>query len=437
MRIAVMAHSFPSVSQTFVADQITGLIDRGHQVEVWAWRRDDAAVAVADGDGRPDPHGLAGRTRYLPEPPCSSLGRIAGGVRSLLGGLATAPASTVRCLRTSRAGPSARTLRPLIEFSALRPGRSYDAVLCHFGPVGLSAVRMRDVGLLRGPIATVFHGSDMTRYLEKRGPRAYDRLFAAGDLFMPISDRWRERLLELGAPAARTCVHRMGVRTGTFRFTPRRRGDGGPVRLASVARLVEKKGIEYAIRAVARAVEAGVEVRYVVVGDGPLRSRLEALVGELGVADVVELAGSRTHEQVAALLDASHLLLAPSVVAGDGDQEGIPVALMEAMAMGLPVLTTRHSGIPELVEDGVHGRMVPERDVDALAEALLDLVECEAEWPTIGAAARVRVEQQHDADELNDALVEVLASMGGTRTAGPPADGPPLTARMDGGASRG
>jgi colanic acid/amylovoran biosynthesis glycosyltransferase len=424
MRILVLARSFPSASQTFVTDQVTDLIDRGHDVDIWAWWPGEIEAPVAD-----DRYRLDDRTRYLGRVPRSGPCRLARAAIELTRGMVTAPSVTAACLRPSRVGPSARSLRALIEFAPVRHGHAYDVALCHFGPVGRSAVRMRDVGLLDAPIATVFHGSDMTRVIEQQGERTYARLFAAGDLFLPISERWRNRLIELGAPAERTQVHRMGVETTRFAYRARGREPGAPIRLVSVARLVEKKGLEFAIRAIARVREQGVDVRFVVAGDGPERDRLEGLIRELGLGDVVTLAGWCSHERVAQMLDEGHLLLQPSVVAADGDQEGLPVALMEAMAMGLPVVTTRHSGIPELVEDGVHGRMVGERDVEALAAAIVDLAERSDEWPAMGLAGRRAVEASFARHRLGDELEAILARLSRTEPRAAKAAASPAASR--------
>jgi colanic acid/amylovoran biosynthesis glycosyltransferase len=133
------------------------------------------------------------------------------------------------------------------------------------------------------------------------------------------------------------------------------------------------------------------------------------LVRELGMSNAVRIVGAGTREEVARSMRAAHLVVAPSVTADDGDMEGIPVALMEAMASGVPVVATRHSGIPELVCHGVSGVLVPERDVKALAAAIQQLVERPQQWLALTRAARQTVEQLHDVEVLNDRLVELLA----------------------------
>jgi colanic acid/amylovoran biosynthesis glycosyltransferase len=165
--------------------------------------------------------------------------------------------------------------------------------------------------------------------------------------------------------------------------------------------------LEYAIRAIARLKASGRRLVYTVAGEGPLRAHLDRLIGELGLQAEVQLVGPKDKGEVVALLGLSHLFIAPSVTAEDGNQEGIPNALKEAMATGIPVISTRHSGIPELVESGESGFLVPERDSDALAERLAYLVDHPECWPSMGRAGRERIEAEFDSEKLNEELVEL------------------------------
>lgn len=152
---------------------------------------------------------------------------------------------------------------------------------------------------------------------------------------------------------------------------------------------------------------AGIEVSYDLIGDGPLRNSLEGLARELGVAPRVRFLGEQDQTTLPRLLDAAHILLTPSVLAADGDQEGIPNVIKEGMALGLAIVSTYHAGIPELVENGVHGYLAPERDPEALAAAVRQWHEHPDAWPRILDAARRRVEDDYDIEKQNDRLVEL------------------------------
>jgi colanic acid/amylovoran biosynthesis glycosyltransferase len=142
-----------------------------------------------------------------------------------------------------------------------------------------------------------------------------------------------------------------------------------------------------------------------------MRPALQSLIDELRLQDTITILGWRTHGQVNELLHASHILLMPSVMAEDGDCEGNPVSLMEALATGVPVITTYHSAIPELVRDGVNGHLVPERDVNALTDKLNHLITHPQTWLGLGAAGRAAVEAEYATPSLNDRLVEIYKKL--------------------------
>ncbi|HXV28914.1 MAG TPA: glycosyltransferase, partial [Sinorhizobium sp.] len=152
-------------------------------------------------------------------------------------------------------------------------------------------------------------------------------------------------------------------------------------------------------------------------GDGPLRKKLEALAHALGIAEWVSFLGSLPHEDVKQWLRRSHAFILPSVTASNGDVEGIPVALMEAMAAGLAVVSTEHSGIPELIEDRKTGFLAPERDVETLASRLRFIVENPERCELISREARRKVEADFNMERLDDELAEILSRYGKSRQA--------------------
>jgi colanic acid/amylovoran biosynthesis glycosyltransferase len=366
VRIAVLAAYFPAVSQTFVLGQVAGLLARGHDVHVFARR------PRADQPRHPE----ARRAELL-----ARVHHDTG----IFDGSPEAPAA-----EPLRHGP-------------------FDVVLCHFGEQGVRAQALRDRGVLQAPLVTAFHGFDLHGLVRQKGEGFYRRLFACGERMLPVSEHGRDALLRLGCPAAKVRVHHMGIDCSTFAFAPRRIGPDGRIRLLSVARLVEKKGLANALHAFAHvrhafahARHAPPDLEYHIVGDGVLRESLERRIGELALGGSVFLHGWRDQDEVRGLLARAHVLLAPSVTASDGDQEGIPVALMEAMACGLPVLATRHGGIPELVLE--RELLAPEGDVDALAARLLALVSRPERWEELGRRGRRVVEDGFDLDAQNEAL---------------------------------
>lgn len=407
MKIAFVVGPFPTLSETFVLNQITGLIDRGHTVDVFANTKGTSTKI------HPcvEQYRLIDRTTYRPFMPTGAVGRLFVGAWLILRYFFSHPIAISRALNVFRFGRRALTLELLFGMIPWLRSEPYDIVLCHFGPNGIRSAILRDIGVLRGKIVTVLHGNDISKYVKTHGPRVYDGLFRQGDLFLPISDRWRHRLVELGCDASRIHVHRMGVDCKALTFTPRSPQSPGTIRLVSVARLVEKKGIECAIRAVMRLGRSYPGVRYDIIGDGPLLESLQQLMQSEATNATIRFHGWKDQEEVAEYLDASDVLLAPSVTSAEGDQEGIPVVLMEAMALGMPIVSTLHSGIPELVEDGKSGFLVSERDVDALVSKLGYLLEHPDDWAKMGAVGRRIVEAKYNIPALNDRLVELFAEL--------------------------
>ena len=211
----------------------------------------------------------------------------------------------------------------------------------------------------------------------------------------------------------------MGIDCQKFTFTPRQPHPDGQIRLVTIARLVEKKGIEYSIRAVAKLSQIDPNLKYNIVGDGELRESLECLIQELDVGDTIKLLGWKDSKEIIKILNSAHIFLAPSVTSHNGELEGIPVVLMEAMAMGLPVVSTQHSGIPELVEDGVSGFLVPERDSEALAEKINYLIQHPDIWVQMGKEGRLQVEKFHNIDRLNERLIEIYQKLENISPANP------------------
>jgi colanic acid/amylovoran biosynthesis glycosyltransferase len=413
-RVAVVVGQFPALSETFVLNQVTGLLARGVDVQVLAGMRLPQAAMHPEYSG----FRLAERTHYGESAPVGKW-RRRGGVaglwlRALLSN-ATSPRRLRHALRHGRHDAAAA-----LRFARISPRRGrFDAILCHFGPQGEWGLALRTMGLLSGRLVTVFHGYDVSRHLREAGPDAYARLFREGDLFLPVTEHWRRRLIDCGCPPERTRVHRMGVALDEFAFVERGLPrDGRPLRILSVARLTEKKGLEYAIRAVARLAAELPHLQFDIVGDGPLRQELAALIEALGAAAHIRLLGPQPRPEVIRHMAAAHLLMAPSVTASDGNQEGLPVALMEALATGLPVVSTWHTGIPELIEHRVTGMLAPERNVDGLVGALRELAGDASLYGSIARAGRRRVEERHDNERLNDRLVELLTDRAARRMAG-------------------
>lgn len=402
LRVAVFANQFPAPSETFVLNQVVGLIGQGHDVTVYSASpqpEQDLHEAMLR-------YGLRDSVRYGLATPTSLPGRARGALRHLVDADNAERGYLTASIPPRARGRRATSLRLLYETASTLPAAEYDVLHCHFGLMGLRALRQRSLGTISGRLVTTFHGLELSRYGHMLSGPEYQRLFAEGDLFLPISDLWRRRLVAAGCPSERTHVHHMGVSLpGRIRRQP---VSPRPRSLLSVGRLTEKKGFRYAIEAVAGLVEDHPDLRYAIVGDGEDRDLLQRLIDELAVGEHIQLLGWRNSSQVSKLMQEADLLLAPSVTSETGDMEGIPVVLMEAMAIGLPVLSTYHSGIPELVEDGVNGYLVTERSSLYLVQRLKAIFDDSSRLAQVTEAARKTVERQFNIDVLNQHLEKLL-----------------------------
>jgi glycosyltransferase involved in cell wall biosynthesis len=207
-----------------------------------------------------------------------------------------------------------------------------------------------------------------------------------GTLFLAVSEAVRRAALERGFPPERTVTHYLGVDLARFASE----GEREPGLVLHVGRLVEKKGTGVLLDAVARLPQA----RLVVIGEGPLRPALQRRAAAHG--DRVRFLGSLPEEEVARWMRRASLLAAPSITARDGDAEGLPTVVVEAAASGLPVVATRHSGIPEAVTDAETGFLVPERDAEALADKMALLLGSGELRRRMGEAARRRARTDFD-----------------------------------------
>ena len=397
-----MMGAFPRPSETFIVNQMAGVIEAGHDVHIYASSR----VASEAVDSTVQRYDLMARMRHLEIPrnharrASTALGYVAKC------GLWRRPRLLRHVLDVREHGQHARNLSLLYTAISFAGNPGYDIVHCQFGDVGARAVALKRGGMIDGRLVVSFRGADLSRLVKNR-PTAYDALFAEADLFLPVSEQFRQRLISMGCPPERIQVLYSGINPQRFKAKPRRVESGKQVRLLSIGRLTPKKGFVYGIEAVARLLKAGYDVRYTILGEGELRTELSRRIETHGIETKVDMPGWKGATEVEEYLDWAHLLLAPCVTADDGDEEGIPNVIKEAMASGMPVVSSIHGGIPELVEHGVSGLLAPEKEIEALTSCLAQLLDNPQCWPAMGAAGRKRVEDRFDSVRLTDRLIHL------------------------------
>lgn len=404
MKILFFVGEFPKLSQTFILNQITGLIEAGHDVKIIAKRRAPGQRVHEDVLN----YRLDEKTVYYDR-----------GGRSSKAWKALSIFRNLICLEASRffsgRGDEHVALKDLIRYPNLiyliRALHHVDLsdreiIMAHFGPNGILAEKCIEMGLLKGKLFTAFHGYDMLRYVNEKGVNAYDSLFRSPAVLLPISDFWKKRCVSLGADPDRIIIHRMGIDLKKFDSHPA--NPGRVLRIVSAARFVEKKGLEYAIAAVAQLIKKGYNVSYEIAGDGPMKEKMEGLISINHLGDHIRLSGWKTQEEWIEIMKDAQIVLAPSVIADDGDMEGIPVLLMEAMAMEKIVVSTFHSGIPELIHNERNGFLVAERDTEGLAYTIEQIMKHPENWPEIAENARRIVSEEFNIHVQNQKLIDLF-----------------------------
>lgn len=406
MKVGFFLLKFPLSSETFVLNQITAFIDMGFEVEIVALQKGDTQNTHAAWTK----YNLAARTRWLQDEPQGKVAKLRHRASQTLRGIHRK--NTWQALNLKRYGAESRNLILSAICGQVVTPLHADVFIAHFGPAGVTAAKLRELGVIRGKIATIFHGIDISsRDVLNHYTPEYQQLFRRGDLMLPISDLWAGRLQKMGCPREKIAVSRMGV--DMTRFSPRPvKAPATPLEIISVARLTEKKGLHVAIEACRQLKEQGVAFRYRILGIGPWERRLRTLIEQYQLEDVVEMPGFKPSHEVKAILDDADVFLLPSVTGADGDMEGIPVALMEAMAVGIPVVSTLHSGIPELVEANKSGWLVPENDARALAQRLAAFSQLDTdELAPVIKRAREKVEHDFNQQVINRELASLLQAL--------------------------
>jgi colanic acid/amylovoran biosynthesis glycosyltransferase len=253
-------------------------------------------------------------------------------------------------------------------------------VHAHFAPDAVHAIPLATE--LDLPLLVTLHGYDVTGWDNSRPPlhqilrqRGLKQLHQRATLFLCVSEFIRDKAIAAGFPADKLLVHHIGV--DVSKFQPSHKA-GSSNNVLFVGRLTEKKGCEYLIQAMLQVKKQVPSAQLIVGGDGPLRSSLEQFARKIGVA--VNFTGLLGHDAVRKYMESARVFAFPSVTAPDGDSEGLGMAMLEAQAMGIPVVATRHGGIPEGILDGERGLLCDEFDVAGLAHHIAHLLTNQQLW---------------------------------------------------------
>ncbi len=391
--ILYLCQAFPVVSETFISDQVKALIAQGTPVQVLALKHGNNAHSTAAWNTDP----TRAQALHVMYPQGTGLRRALACLPGVVLPILSHPGSWALTLFCMVRAPSLLAQAVLAANWLRKNPQPGAALVCHFGPVGYLGALLRAWGCLtpRMPQLTVFHGYDMSTTLRAKGNTFYRRLFASPThASVPITRYWKNCLAAIGDPHA-TFIP-LGVNVQSIAYKPRAYPQGRPVRLITVGRLTEKKGQADVLRALAALPSPAAAWEYHLIGAGPQEAELKTLAHQLGLAQQVIFHGALPHAQTLQLLAGADAFLLTSRTGPDGDMEGLPIALMEALASGMPTLSTIHSGIPELITHAESGLLSPEGDIPALTANLHTLLTQPKLWPKLAAAGRKKVETDFD-----------------------------------------
>lgn len=346
LNILFVVEYFPSLSQVYILNVITGLIDRGHNISIFAFSRGDTSSIHT----KVQKYDLLNHVTYE-------------------------------------------------NFPEQLP--DYDIVFCQFGDLGQRILKMNHLSewLQQRKLVVCFRGFDVTGYA-KNDPKLNRQIFDKIDLFLPVCDYFKKRLVGLGCASEKIIVHHSAIDCSQFIFKKRIMPKDYRINFLSVGRFVKKKGIEYAIKAIASIAEKYPHVHFTIIGEGPERDNLKSLINKLNMQKNIELSRWKSQEEIIAISNQSHIFLLPSITRSNGNEEGIANALKEAMAMGLISIATWHAGTPELIKDGVSGFLVPEKDTKNLANKIEYVIRHPEKWESIALSARKKVEDDFEINKL-------------------------------------
>jgi len=405
LRIAVIVESFPKLSETFVINHIKGLLDANLEVNIFAFNyltETKVHEAVLE-------YQLEKITRYRPALPKSLFHRLFKGVYIIITHVWTYPKPVLQALNFFRHGKQVLSLERLFDVSIFLTKDEFDLAHCHFGPIGEKVALFKNWGIMKCPLVTSFHGYDANTP-GVYGKNFYRLLPKVGNLFLANTNFTRNNLLELNFPERHIRVI-PAVPDLSF-FTRERSSNANLFTVVSIGRLVELKGMYYAVLAM-RILRHHykLDFKFLIVGEGPLKVQLESLIKESGLSEQVELLGGQTQREIHELLTDAHVFLYAGIRDSNGREEAQGLVIQEAQAMELPVVVSNIGGVADGMIDNETGFLIPEKDVNLIAERLYMLKENPELRLSMGKRGREFVNHRYNLKQITDDLIDTYEKL--------------------------
>ena len=400
LKIAFIVGVFPGLSETFILNQITELLKKGHDVEIFSVRKNEELTH----------HEIINKLNlmrlvsFFPLVPKNKILRIIKGGFLFIKFFLKNPTKMLKAINFFSLEKDVFSLKILYHIIPFLR-KEFDIIHSHFGNTGEIGVFLRKGGM-KGKLVTTFYGYDLSTHVNLFGKDVYKELFEHGDLFLPICNYFKKKIVKLFCDPIKIQIHTIGINMDSFNLNLKTHKTNEQVQILSVGRLIEKKGFEYSINALKVLNREKKNFFYTIIGDGPLLKKLKQLVVDLELDDCVKFEGSVTIEALPSYYNVADIFLLPSLTAENDDEEGTPTVLLEAQASGLPVVSTFHSGIPEIVLHKKTGFLVEEKDIKAIAYYLDILISDYKLRREMGNNGRNFVKEKFDIRLLSTVLID-------------------------------
>lgn len=394
MKVAYVLGIFPKLSESFIINEIVELLKKGHDVRIFSFYSPEEAIkheVVRE-------YRLIERTHYFS---FSGIFKVNLFIlsRYFLTGLA-------QDLFTLKMPNNMLTSNlKAAYFAAIIKKNDMDIVHTHFATMGGFSKKISN--FLDLPYTLTAHAFDI--YMNPDDDELRNVMENAKRV-ITISDYNKNHLKNKTGIKNNIEVIRCGI--DIEKFNPNNKSTaGGRIKILTVTRLVEKKGLDYLIRAIPIVIKDFQDFELTIVGSGPLNEHLRQLSHDLNIEKYIQFKGDVSDFELKNYYENADMFILPCIIAENGDRDGVPVAIMEAMAMELPVISTNISGIPELVEDGVSGILVPQKDENAVGNAIIKLGKDRALRTGMGENGRKIIYKKYNIASESDKLINIFNKM--------------------------
>ncbi len=406
LHILYILRSFPTITEMSTLNEITGMIRRGIRISIVSLNKPADADCTHEDVSR---YHLLDRTYYL---------NMSHGIkkwkniilRTIYGQVklffrAKIPIQdklkvSVYSMKKMSRRLSLVHLADLIDhINEKKP----DVIYFHFALHAGELIILRKIFNI--PFVVFFHGFDFSKRL-RFDQYNYPEMFHHADWFFANSNFSADKIKGLGCPPEKLSVPGLPVDDANYPFKIRVKRE--KTRLLTIARLVEKKGLQYSIRAVAGCMKKDEGLEYDIIGEGPLKDELASLITGLGCSGRIRLLGNQGKDKVIEAMLGSDIFILASITAKDGETEGLGMVLLESQLTGMPVIATAHNGFLDAIRDGITGFLVPEKDIPALSEKLTWLTDHPETWAEMGAAGRIHVLDNYSERVYLDKIIKQI-----------------------------